>query len=242
MKTPVLIDFWAEWCNPCKMLSPVLEKLEKEYKGSFILAKVDTDSNQNLAAMFKISSIPDVKLISGGKIVDQFVGALPEKEIRKFLDKHIKQDASNNPLLELAIKKPMEALKQIKNAKEPVDKKDELLWTAFVSHIINKGKFDEVKEILAEVDDDTAFRNQKTILIDFFEKYKKSGLEDLSTLYSKSSDKKISILDKYLKLIEDAKYADRAKIKNDLLACFYVLSPEDEDVSIYRRKLSSLLF
>ena len=82
---PVLVDFWAEWCQPCQLLKPVLEKLAAEYNGKFILAKVDADSNQTLAARFGVRSIPSVKAVYGGKIINEFTGVLPEPELRKFL-------------------------------------------------------------------------------------------------------------------------------------------------------------
>lgn len=83
---PVVVDFWAEWCQPCQILKPVLEALAEEYAGKFILAKVNADNNQNLAAQFGIRGIPSVKAVYGGKIVNEFSGVLPEAEIRKFLD------------------------------------------------------------------------------------------------------------------------------------------------------------
>jgi len=85
---PVLVDFWAEWCMPCLMLGPTLEKLEKKYNGKFILAKINVDQNQALASRYRIMSIPNVKLFKGGKEVDGFVGALPESEIVNFLEKN----------------------------------------------------------------------------------------------------------------------------------------------------------
>ncbi|MGH8112668.1 MAG: thioredoxin [Rhodanobacteraceae bacterium] len=88
VKTPVLVDFWATWCGPCKTLSPILEKLADEYAGAFRLAKVDCDKEQQLAGMFGVRSIPTVVLIQGGQIVDAFSGALPESEVREFLKRH----------------------------------------------------------------------------------------------------------------------------------------------------------
>ncbi len=86
---PVLVDFWADWCAPCRMLMPMLAKLAEQYGGRFLLAKVDTEAEQALAAQFGIRSLPTVQLFRNGQAVDQFMGALPEPQVREFLDRHI---------------------------------------------------------------------------------------------------------------------------------------------------------
>ena len=88
LQTPVLVDFWATWCGPCKTLGPMLEKLAGEYHGAFELAKVDVDKEQQIAAAFQIRSVPTVFLVKGGQIVDGFPGAVPEGQLREFLSQH----------------------------------------------------------------------------------------------------------------------------------------------------------
>lgn len=88
-KNPVVVDFWAQWCAPCFLLGPILEKLAKEYKGKFILAKLDVSKNPWTSQKFGINAIPAVKLFKNGKVVDRFVGALPESAVKQWLEKNI---------------------------------------------------------------------------------------------------------------------------------------------------------
>ena len=93
---PVLVDLWATWCGPCKQLSPVLEKIVAEMRGKLVLAKIDIDKNPEVADLFQVQSVPMVVLIKDGKMADGFVGALPEAEIRRFLEPFLGPAA--NPL------------------------------------------------------------------------------------------------------------------------------------------------
>ena len=92
-KVPVLVDFWASWCQPCHMLMPVLAKLADEYQGKFLLGKLNTEEQQEIAAQFGIRSIPTVKLFRDGQPVDEFMGALPEQAVREFLDRHVARES-----------------------------------------------------------------------------------------------------------------------------------------------------
>ena len=90
---PVVVDFWAPWCSPCKSLKPVLEKLAAEYDGAFRLAKINSDDNQELATRYGVRGIPSVKAFVNGEAVDEFSGALPEGEVRAFLDRLVPRPA-----------------------------------------------------------------------------------------------------------------------------------------------------
>jgi putative thioredoxin len=119
LSQPVLVDFWAEWCGPCKALGPILEKLETAYGGAFTLAKINSDEQQQLAGAFGVRSIPTVVLMKNGQPVDGFTGALPEGKVREFLDKHIQAleaEPEEEPPLEEAAVDPEAQLERLQHA------------------------------------------------------------------------------------------------------------------------------
>jgi putative thioredoxin len=99
LQTPVLLDCWAPWCGPCRSLTPILEKLADDYGGKFVLAKLNSDENPGIAGALRLRSIPAVFLLKGGQVVDQFLGALPEGQVRQFLDKHLGEEV--DPIVQL---------------------------------------------------------------------------------------------------------------------------------------------
>ena len=96
-KQPVLVDVWADWCAPCKHLMPVLEKLADEYNGAFILAKLDGDANQELVLQMGVRGFPTCRLFKDKEAIDEFSGAIPEAQVRQFLEQHIGAAGSANP-------------------------------------------------------------------------------------------------------------------------------------------------
>ncbi len=117
-RVPVLVDFWAPWCGPCKTLKPLLEKLAGEYGGRFVLVKINSDEAQAVAARYAVRSIPAVKLFIGGEVVDEFMGALPEGQVRAFLDAHLPDEAERLRRIAATHAEPLKRVELLRQAAE----------------------------------------------------------------------------------------------------------------------------
>ena len=147
---PVLVDFWAEWCGPCKVLKPLLEKLADEYQGKFLLAKVNSDRNQAVAQEFGVRSIPTVKAIIDGEVVDEFAGALPEGQVRAFIDRLLPSPADK--LLKKAIElraagDPPAALELLGQASQ-LEPENENIRIEAADVLLDQGLFEEAQSLL----------------------------------------------------------------------------------------------
>lgn len=161
MHTPVLVDFWATWCGPCKVIGPILEKVEADYGGRFKLVKIDSDQEQQLAAAFGIRSIPTCVLLIGGQPVDGFMGALPEGQIKAFLDKHLPSEDELAALAEADAAQQMlaeggdsdgadagGALEKLAHAVQQAPDNDDLRFE-LVKQCISHGLFEQAAAALA---------------------------------------------------------------------------------------------
>ena len=159
MTTPVLIDFWAPWCGPCKSLGPILEKVEAAYGGRFKLVKIDSDQEQQIATAFSVRSIPTCILMINGQPVDGFTGALTEGKVKEFLDKHLPPgevltEEEEAPLVEVdtSPEAQLEALRSAVTA-NPADDNARF---ELVKHLLLEGSDDDAKVAFAPVIAQTA--------------------------------------------------------------------------------------
>jgi len=250
-KIPVVIDFWAEWCNPCKALTPVLEKLEQEQKGRWVLGKIDTQVEKELAMEFKVQSIPNVKLVMEGKIVDEFTGALPEKAIIDFLDRHI-TDPRIGPIFAKSLSEGWVAgAKAISSEKITGEKAEEILW---------RGAIEALEDSLSDEKEATGTTRAFLEQIRQFGSPFSDGKKSLETfLKSEPEARELVQLGRLLKREKAAEFLDellnktieeqRAKTispvfsaKEKLFLAFHILGNNDELTNEYRKKLSRALF
>jgi len=154
---PVLVDFWAPWCAPCKNLMPLLEKIAEDYQGQFLLAKVNTEEQQDLATQFSIRSIPQVKLFIQGEVIDEFSGVLTESEIKQFLEKHLFTQADGDIGQDihdcLAQDKTEEALVLLETALQQTP--NNIDWVLSYAHLqISQGNSDKAEQVANNLDEE----------------------------------------------------------------------------------------
>jgi putative thioredoxin len=262
-KQPVLVDFWADWCEPCKSLAPVLAKLAEEYKGKFILAKVDTEKEQELAAHFGIKSLPTMKVIFNGQIAGERVGAVPESEIRALIDPLIVSESDK--VMEAAMAAHTEGRTQdaldlmnqaLANDPGNVDLKiniaklvaaegDMKSASALLDSLGEEGnKIEEAVKLRAKIN--LANQLEGLLPTEQIESRLADNPQDLEALLDKSHHLSASgmyeeAMETLLQIMTiDRKFQDDAGRKG-LLALFDMLGGEQEVVQKYRRKLFTLL-
>ncbi|HKE48385.1 MAG TPA: thioredoxin [Rhodanobacteraceae bacterium] len=262
---PVLVDFWASWCGPCKTLGPLIEKVVGEYNGAVRLAKVDCDKEQQLAAMFGVRSIPTVVLVREGQLVDGFTGALPENALREFLARHVQGgDAADGELVEedmSAVQEtPEQAIARIQQEMAAEPERAELKLDLALAQmragnaIAAEAELDSLPANLASDDRARRLRGQ----LEFAHAVKDAppiaelrqrlardpadhAARDMLGLRLLLDGDPAAGLDELLGVLKADRNWNDGQAKKHLVAAFSVLDDADL-VGTYRRKMSSLLF
>ncbi len=263
-RQPVVIDFWAPWCGPCKALGPVLEKLANEYAGKFLLAKVNSDENQEIAARYKVRGIPSVKAMVNGRIVNEFTGAQPEGVVREWLDKIIPSPAQELQLAaqQLAAAGDLDGAAQKLAEASALEPANEWVRVDAAEVMLLKGEMDEAQRLLDSLQDADVLKDARVLQLKAqtrLAEMSATGESEAALAAAVAADaddlearlKLANVLiasnrvaegmDQLLEIVQrDRKFKDDIGRKT-LLDVFNLLGGQGELVSEYRRKLASAL-
>ena len=256
---PVLVDFWAEWCEPCKQLIPILEKLAADMQGQFVLAKVNSETQQALSQQFQIRSIPTVLIFKNGEMVEQFMGVLPEEAIRETINKHIttKAEALRNKAIETIQSGDFSAGKiQLLEAEElePDNATIQIdlahLEAQEKQYLQAKERLSQLKMVDRERDDVTSLLNKIELTlatenapsIEELLKTLESSPEDSLARYQLATqlinqDDYDTGLEHLLYILQRDRSFQEDAAKKTMLSTFSLLGSESPLVSKYRRKM-----
>ncbi|UCG25163.1 MAG: thioredoxin [Chloroflexota bacterium] len=253
----VVVDFWAAWCGPCRMLGPVLERLAEESDSNFVLAKVDVDANPGLAMRFGVQGIPAVKAFRDGQVAGEFVGAQPEPQVRQFLKDVAPGEADGQAWsaeLMIAERRWAEAaeLYQLALEKNPADLEARL---GLARALIGQGQGCEAGEYLAELRDEalTMARAERLLPVaDYVCSVAENGDENaevtvVEAQYRQSArllsqGKVAPAMDGLLDVLRYSKVYRDGRVREVMLGIFELLGDEDPLTGAYRREMASVLF
>lgn len=264
-EVPVLVDFWAGWCQPCQMLLPILAGLAEEFQGKFLLAKVNTDEQQDLALQFSVRSLPTVKFFRDGQVVEEFMGVQPATAIRELLDRHVTRESDRvrgeaRTLLEAA--KPGEAVELLRGAAE-MDPDNPRVATDLAEALVASGELDEAEQMLGMLSFLKRQEEPATRLyakIRFRRQARDADGSDTEALKMRVADAPDDLdsrtqlaaqlviggqleaaMDQYLEIMRrDRDYQEEAGRKG-LIGIFDLLGDDDPRVNTYRRRMFAMM-
>lgn len=260
---PVVVDFWAAWCGPCRMLGPILENLAQEYQGQFILAKVDVDRNQQLAMQYRVQGIPAVKAFRDGRLAGEFTGAQPEPQVRRFLEGLVPSEA------DVLTKQGFEW--EVNNQPAMAEENYRAALSKKADHypakiglgrvLLNQGEVEEAVSILESIPEGVKERAVANALLAGaeFQKFAAGQSEEelkaklqanpndvashyaLASLYALKQQYP-QAMDEFLEVIRRDRSYNNDGARKAMLAIFTILGEEQQVTRTYRQKLANALF